>query len=84
MFYYLTVHYSTPDMCLSSLSNLRGPYKTRKARQAEIDKDMKDRDLECEEEINVTLLEVRNGKLKRTDSFIPDFEDYMDDDSEVD
>jgi hypothetical protein len=84
-FYYLTVSYGISSLELGSDSKLNGPYASEQLRQAAIDEDMTDRDLECGETVNITLLKTdATGRLERESSIIADFEDYQDDDDEED
>lgn len=68
MYYYLSVCYYSHDLCLDEESDLAGPFESPEARQADIDRMIKEEwDLE-ENTFHVALLEVRDGKLIKTES----------------
>jgi len=76
MYYYLTASYNTHDMCLDDSTQLCGPFATLMDRADALDADMRGRDLETSEIVNVTFLEVKDGKLISTYSEIVSEEDY--------
>jgi len=68
MYYYLAVSYYVHDMQLDEASDLAGPFTTEEERQESIDLQIaEDWDLETDV-VNITLLEVRDGAIVRTES----------------
>lgn len=79
MFYFLTVGYDIPNLCMDDTSDLYGPYKTAKARDKSLKELLSEVDLETSTILNVTKLVIEDGKLVSEESFVADGEEIEED-----
>ena len=85
MYYFLTAHYDVHDLVLHDNTSLCGPFKTPQERDSALEGMIETNSWDDEDMcVSVTLLEIVDGRLSRTASWVISADDYDEDEDEDD